>query len=220
MTLTVNDLIKLLKKVRNKDAVVVISTDGFAGEDIGAVEDETLKPADDDGNIGNVHIMLDKGGGIMAALREDDAYDVLGSLQNVANDDEADVIERLGVKAGYWWKCACNYVNASDVTACEGCGRRRNADVFHFTKYTLCKHCDHFVEENPAHVSGKDDYATFLHLEDGEQEFDHDAAPSDQVMTGAEWKKKRPDLFFDYPDGKIGPNSIHHNRRGKDDANG
>lgn len=87
--------------------------------------------------------------------------------------------------------------------------------------YTLCKHCDHFVDPNDcledfpadeqAHI------AKFIHLEDGEQEFDHDAEPG-ETKLGHEWQRDRPDLFQEHPDGAIGPNSFFHSRRGKDDG--
>lgn len=74
--------------------------------------------------------------------------------------------------------------------------------------YTLCKHCDHFVEI--------DDYSeATIHLEDGEQNFDHEPELSDQSMPLEEWKKQRPDLFVTHEDGAIGPNSTHHSQRGK-----
>ena len=75
--------------------------------------------------------------------------------------------------------------------------------------YTLCKHCDHFVDPDP------ESPCKFVHLEDGEQEFDHDPEPSDQTHTLAQWQVLRPDLFFKHPDEAIGPNSVHHSRRGK-----
>lgn len=70
--------------------------------------------------------------------------------------------------------------------------------------YQLCKHCDHFADE-------------MGHMEDGEQEFDHNPEPDGPALPLAEWKVNRPDLFVMHPDGKIGPNSIHHSRRGKID---
>lgn len=70
-------------------------------------------------------------------------------------------------------------------------------------EYQLCARCDHFGDEDG-------------HYEDGEQEFDHGFTPSGLVHTLKEWKRRRPELFEKYPDGKIGPNSIHHSRRGKE----
>lgn len=98
--------------------------------------------------------------------------------------------------------------------------------------YSLCKHCEHFVDENygaeedfpgkvfdplnppPAGTDSTDWVAKYVHLEDGEQEFDHNAEPG-ETHTGDEWATLRPDLFHEYPDGKIGPNSIQHSQRGK-----
>ena len=56
------------------------------------------------------------------------------------------------------------------------------------------------------------------HLEDGEQEFDHDAEPSEESMTLCEWHAKRPELFVKLSDDKIGPNSSHFDRKGKIDG--
>lgn len=80
--------------------------------------------------------------------------------------------------------------------------------------YTLCLHCDHFVDTNDSHQPG-DDLAPYVHLEDGEQEFTHDAAPGPDSRPLAEWQAARPDLFLQHPDGATGPNSIFHSRRGK-----
>jgi hypothetical protein len=95
--------------------------------------------------------------------------------------------------------------------------------------YMLCRHCDYFVEVNwlpdvppdqihdPLNPPANDNdgvvrFAKYLHLEDGDQDFDHDAEPSDQTHTGDEWEELRPDLFHEYEDGKIGPNSAFHSR--------
>ena len=80
--------------------------------------------------------------------------------------------------------------------------------------YEMCKLCDHFIEDNSGDTTPG--VAKHLHLEDGEQEFDHDATPSGQAHTLSEWEGLRPDLFKEHPDGKIGPNSVHHSRRGKE----
>lgn len=78
---------------------------------------------------------------------------------------------------------------------------------------TLCKHCDHFVipNENYTPTSG---FAKYLHMEDGAQDFDHDAEPG-ATHRSEVWSRLRPDLTQVYPDGKVGPNSIHHHQRGK-----
>jgi hypothetical protein len=86
---------------------------------------------------------------------------------------------------------------------------RRQAMNRDNVEYTLCKRCDHFVDPDDSPKSG------FVHLEDGEQEFDHDPEPSDQTHTLAQWRVLRPDLFVTHLDGAIGPNSTHHSRRGK-----
>lgn len=75
----------------------------------------------------------------------------------------------------------------------------------------LCQHCDHFVEPNPDAETDAS-LAKFLHMDDGDQEYDHDAEPSTDT--------DRPDLLRLYPDGKIGPNSMFHSRRGKRDSVG
>jgi len=81
-------------------------------------------------------------------------------------------------------------------------------------EYELCAYCDHFIEENSDYTP-ESGYCTHLHLENGEQEFDHDATPSGEIHTDDEWGKLRPDLFIEHPDGAVGPNSIHHSQRGK-----
>jgi hypothetical protein len=90
-------------------------------------------------------------------------------------------------------------------------------------RYRMCRHCDHFVEGNSAYDEVHPNLAAYIHLEDGDQEFDHDADPGrwpDDGWTLAWWREREPDLFFAYPDGKIGPNSKFHNRRGKNDTEG
>ena len=84
-------------------------------------------------------------------------------------------------------------------------------------EYAICSKCEHFTEPNDDAENYPDKgYCSHFHLDDGEQEYDHDAEPQG-VATRAEWARRRPDLFEGYPDGKIGPNSIHHSRRGKID---
>lgn len=100
---------------------------------------------------------------------------------------------------------------------------------------TLCKHCDHFVEENsiegmgwtlvgktPTTITVRIDnegnemnLCRYIHLENGEQEFDHNAEPCTVSQSLDEWKVLRPDLFKEHPDAAIGPNSIYHSQRGK-----
>jgi len=84
------------------------------------------------------------------------------------------------------------------------------------TQYILCEHCDHFVDQN--YIDGEirqPGIAEYAHLEDGEQEFDHEAKPSSESHSLADWEKNRPDLFIDHEDA-IGPNSRHHSQRGKE----
>jgi len=93
------------------------------------------------------------------------------------------------------------------------------SDIPDDTVYMICRHCDHFVDKNDD-ASIAEGCAEYSHLEDGEQEFDHDAepryGPSCIGRALGAWKRLRPDLFKKHPDGKIGPNSIlHHSRRGK-----
>ena len=75
----------------------------------------------------------------------------------------------------------------------------------------LCQHCDHFVEENIGIEPGQ---APFMHLDNGGQEYDHDATPGEHHRM-KEWRELRPDLFIEHADGEIGPNSKFHGQRGK-----
>ena len=77
---------------------------------------------------------------------------------------------------------------------------------------TLCTKCDHFIEPNYSHqVEPTAGYAEFMHLDDSDIEYDHDAAPG-EVHTLREWSRLRPDLFEMHADGHIGPNSPTHPR--------
>ncbi len=72
----------------------------------------------------------------------------------------------------------------------------------------MCLFCHHFVDPEMGH------------LEDGGQDFDHDPHPMvhpNSTKTLKEWKKECPDLFHEFSDGKIGPNSKWFNRLGKED---
>ena len=81
--------------------------------------------------------------------------------------------------------------------------------------YEMCgnEFCYHFIEENPSYSKdnpfsyGGDLIAQFIHLDDGEKEYDHDAIPSGMIHRFSWWKMAWPQLFTGYPDGKIGPNS-------------
>lgn len=76
----------------------------------------------------------------------------------------------------------------------------------------MCALCDHFVADNDAWEEG---LARYVHMEDGEQEFDH-GAERGEAKTGAEWTVERPELFDTFQDGKVGPNSdFFPGRRGK-----
>lgn len=56
----------------------------------------------------------------------DDPNEVLTNLQGQGDDYEADTVERLAIKAGYWWKCtACNQVNLSTEKTCPNCHAER-----------------------------------------------------------------------------------------------
>lgn len=81
-------------------------------------------------------------------------------------------------------------------------------------QYELCRDCDHFVEPNDA---GDENLMQYIHLADNEDDNpasdpdgDHDAVPSGLTDTLAGWQCHRPDLFRDYGDGHIGPNSMAH----------
>jgi hypothetical protein len=72
----------------------------------------------------------------------------------------------------------------------------------------MCGHpgCLHFVDANPAYGDGPG-IAEYDHLDDGEKDHDHDAIRGGGIRTLAGWKALRPELFAEYADGKIGPNS-------------
>lgn len=74
--------------------------------------------------------------------------------------------------------------------------------------YEKCAHCWHFIEPN---YDWDEDHslAEYLHLDNGEKEHDHDAEPSGDIRTLDEWKRVQPSLFHTFPDGNIGPNSMH-----------
>ena len=62
---------------------------------------------------------------------DETANDVLCALQDVATDDEAAMVERLAIKAGYWWKCPqpCGNVNIAAEPSCEACGTKQEMGV-------------------------------------------------------------------------------------------
>lgn len=50
--------------------------------------------------------------------------DILCQLQNVGTDSEAQIVEDLAIKAGFWWKCSvedCDYVNCAEDATCGAC---------------------------------------------------------------------------------------------------
>ena len=68
----------------------------------------------------------------MPAETKVEPSEVLNRLQGVADDHEADLVEQLAIKAGYWWKCwpdgdaaNCGYVNSTVDEKCGGCGAKR-----------------------------------------------------------------------------------------------
>ena len=75
--------------------------------------------------------------------------------------------------------------------------------------YDLCAEpgCWHFVDENWPYTEQDEGIAPFIHLDDGEKEYDHDAVPSGKPETLRIWRLAFPELFWVYSDGKIGPNS-------------
>lgn len=58
-------------------------------------------------------------------------YDVVQAMFSIADDDDADVIERTLVRAGVLWQCPgdeggmCNFVNAAEDETCGDCGLPR-----------------------------------------------------------------------------------------------
>ncbi len=82
-------------------------------------------------------------------------------------------------------------------------------------EYERCAHCHHFVDFAEETTEGGV-RAGYVHLDDGEQEYDHAAEPSGVRKTLREWKQDRHELFKRYPDGRIGPNSIYHDQPGKE----
>jgi hypothetical protein len=81
--------------------------------------------------------------------------------------------------------------------------------------YELCARCDHFVDFHEE-TTERGVRAGYAHLDDGEQDYDHAAEPSNVRKTLAEWRRDRPGLFTLYPDGKVGPNSAYHEPRGQE----
>lgn len=52
----------------------------------------------------------------------------LARLFNAADDNEADVIEQVAIKAGLLWRCpdeGCRYNNDEQDKVCGSCGKKR-----------------------------------------------------------------------------------------------
>lgn len=79
------------------------------------------------------------------------------------------------------------------------------------TVYEMCgnENCWHFIEDNSASFYPGMNIAEYVHLDDGEKEYDHDAIPSGDIFTLDEWRNRHPFLFKEFPDDKVGPNSAH-----------
>ena len=82
-------------------------------------------------------------------------------------------------------------------------------------EYEMCAQCWHFVEPNDAPPAPPFTLASYVHLDDGEKEHDHDATPSGDGRTLGAWRDAYPGLFVTYADGKIGPNSMHFDEEAK-----
>lgn len=79
--------------------------------------------------------------------------------------------------------------------------------------YEKCAKCWHFIEPNDVGPDEFFTYAEYLHLDNGEKEHDHDAAPSGDIRTLEQWEHDHPELFTEYSDGEIGPNSVYFKGR-------
>jgi hypothetical protein len=80
-------------------------------------------------------------------------------------------------------------------------------------EYEMCAHCRHFVEPNDVGSTLPFPVAEYVHLDNGEKEHDHDAAPGGIRGTLGAWREDDPGLFVTYPDGETGPNSAHYERQ-------
>ena len=81
-------------------------------------------------------------------------------------------------------------------------------------EYTICLLCDHFVELNDSDPWPGVTLAEYVHLDNGEKEHDHDARPTPGASLAIEtWRAIKPELFTEYRDGAIGPNSAHYTGR-------
>jgi len=59
-------------------------------------------------------------------------------------------------------------------------------------EYERCRRCLHFVDLNACEG---EDLAEYIHLEDGETDFTHDAEPSGIIMSLEKWQEIRSELF-------------------------
>ena len=76
---TARTLIERLSKIKNQDAVVVISFDEYSSSNIVSVADETVFPPEADGHIGNVLLCLDPKSEIGMVLVPRDSSDMCRS---------------------------------------------------------------------------------------------------------------------------------------------
>lgn len=51
--------------------------------------------------------------------------DLMGALNEAAEDWESDVLESLAVRCGYWWRCSCGWINRYDEPTCGHCAAAR-----------------------------------------------------------------------------------------------
>ncbi len=51
-------------------------------------------------------------------------FDV-SDLYEVADDNEARILDNLRVRAGHTWECVCRWIMPADRMICENCGERR-----------------------------------------------------------------------------------------------
>jgi len=63
-----------------------------------------------------------------------DYNDILAKLIGVAEDWEIDILEKLAVRVGFWWRCSaktdtrpdgCGWINDAGDAQCGGCGAKK-----------------------------------------------------------------------------------------------
>lgn len=101
-------------------------------------------------------------------------------------------------------KCHAVIDGVSKLDGPDVCPVFDNREDMQDLPYTMCAHCAHFVEDNE--TDGDPDIAPYIHLDDGDPEYDHNAEPGD-TKTLREWRDDNPELFVTYADDKTGPNS-------------